>query len=265
MKKQINNQLQIFEHEDFGKVRVFILDGEPWWALTDVCKVLELRNSRMVADRLDEDEQKILKGQSDLHLNIPNRGITIITESGLYAVILRSDKPNAKAFRKWVTSTVLPSIRKHGAYITEDTLSKLMNSSEFAEALFDAIADEHAKNAALEDKLDELAPKARFCDKVLLSDGAIATSIIAKDYGMTAIEFNRLLHELGIQYRVGNTWLLYKEYADQGYTKTKTYHLPSGEGVIHTYWLQKGRMFLFDMLALAGIFPQTSTGRAFIV
>ena len=89
---------------------------------------------------------------------------------------------------------------------------------------------------------------------------------------MTAISFNRLLHDLGIQYKIGGRnsqnkgcWVLYKEYADKGYTKTKTYHLPNGESHIHTYWLQKGRLFLYNVLASVGIYPQTASGRAFIV
>ena len=265
MKNQIINQMQIFEHEEFGKVRVIQIEGQPWWVLTDICKVLGISNSRMVADRLDADEKAILKSQPGLPLVIPNRGLSIISESGLYAVILRSEKPNAKSFRKWVTSEVLPSIRKHGAYITQDTLSQMIGSPEFTDALLDALTDATAKNYALEDRIDELAPKARFCDKVLLSGDALQTSIIAKDYGMTAVAFNRLLHDLGIQYRVGNTWLLYKEYTDKGFTKTKTYHTPSGTAVIHTYWLQKGRMFLYEILAIAGIYPQTAPSRAFIV
>jgi prophage antirepressor-like protein len=258
----MNNQLQIFEHKDFGTVRVIFINDEPHWVLADVCKVLGLTTTARVAERLDEDEV------SQTH-TIDRLGrkqkITVITESGLYAVILRSDKPNAKAFRKWVTSEVLPTIRKHGAYITGDTLSEMIGSPEFTEALLDALAEEHTKNIELEDRIDELVPRARFCDKVLLSGNAIQTSIIAKDYGMTAIAFNRLLHELGIQYRYGNTWLLYKEYADNGYTKTKTYHLPNGDSAIHTYWLQKGRLFLFEALSAVGIYPKIPTGRAFIV
>ena len=96
MKNQTNNQVQVFEHEQFGKVRVITIDGQLWWVLADVCKVLGINNSRMVADRLDNDEKAVLKSQSGLPLDIPNRGLSVITESGLYAVILRSDKPNAK-------------------------------------------------------------------------------------------------------------------------------------------------------------------------
>jgi prophage antirepressor-like protein len=103
------DNLQIFNNEDFGEVRTAVVDNEPMFCLIDICKALELSNSRIVADRLDEDERR--------KLDLPRQGETwFVTESGLYAVILRSDKPNAKKFRKWVTSEVLPSIRKIGSY-----------------------------------------------------------------------------------------------------------------------------------------------------
>lgn len=103
------NELQIFNNEEFGEVRTAVVNNEPMFCLIDICKALELSNSRIVADRLDEDERR--------KLDLPRQGETwFVTESGLYAVILRSDKPNAKKFRKWVTSEVLPTIRKTGGY-----------------------------------------------------------------------------------------------------------------------------------------------------
>lgn len=103
------NDLQIFKNSEFGEVRTAVANNEPMFCLIDICKALELSNSRIVADRLDEDERR--------KLDLPRQGETwFVTESGLYAVILRSDKPNAKKFRKWVTSEVLPSIRKTGGY-----------------------------------------------------------------------------------------------------------------------------------------------------
>lgn len=111
------NELQIFNSSEFGEIRTITKDGEPMFCLTDICKALELTNSRVVADRLEEDER--------CKLNLPRQGETwFITESGLYAVILRSDKPNAKQFRKWVTSEILPSIRKTGSYSVPKTPSE---------------------------------------------------------------------------------------------------------------------------------------------
>ena len=103
------NELKVFKNLEFGQVRTTEVNGEPMFCLTDVCKALELTNSRSVAERLEDDER--------CKLDLPRQGETwFITESGLYAVILRSDKPNAKKFRKWITSEVIPSIRKTGEY-----------------------------------------------------------------------------------------------------------------------------------------------------
>ncbi len=106
------NEIKIFESETFGKIRVTEINSEPWWVLVDVCKALEIGNSRMVANRLDKDELMSIK----LTSGGQKREMTVINESGLYAVILRSDKPQAKSFRKWITSEVIPSIRKNGTY-----------------------------------------------------------------------------------------------------------------------------------------------------
>lgn len=103
------NELQIFNNEEFGEIRTAVVNNEPMFCLIDICKALEIKNATDVAKRLDEDERT--------RLNLGRQGDTnFITESGLYAVILRSDKPNAKKFRKWVTSDVLPTIRKTGSY-----------------------------------------------------------------------------------------------------------------------------------------------------
>ena len=131
----------------------------------------------------------------------------------------------------------------------------MLGSHEFTANLLDALAEEHAMNVVLEGKINELTPKARYCDRVLESGETLPTSVIAKDYGMSAMAFNRLLYDLGIQYRLGTTWLLYQKYAGKGYTKSKTYYTPKGECVVHTYWLQRGRKFLYDALAAAGIYP----------
>lgn len=104
------NGIQIFNNQEFGSVRVVSKEGEPLFCLADVCKMLELSNPSVVSQRLDDDERT--------KLDLGRQGeATFINESGLYSVILRSEKPNAKQFRKWVTSEVLPSIRKHGGYM----------------------------------------------------------------------------------------------------------------------------------------------------
>ena len=133
------NEIKVFDNAEFGEVRTAVVNDEPMFCLIDICKALELSNSRIVADRLDEDERR--------KLDLPRQGETwFITESGLYAVVLRSDKPAAKKFRKWVTSEVLPSIRKHGMYAVDE----LIENPELAIKAFTALKEEREKNRALQ-------------------------------------------------------------------------------------------------------------------
>ena len=114
----MENKIKIFENEEFGKVRTVIMDGEPWFVLADICKILEISNSRMVAGRLEPDELMSVR----LTSGGQHREMTAVSESGLYAVVLRSDKPQAKPFRKWVTSEILPTIRRTGGYVADEDI-----------------------------------------------------------------------------------------------------------------------------------------------
>ena len=137
------NKLQIFNNEEFGEIRTAVVNNEPMFCLIDICKALELSNSRIVADRLDEDERR--------KLDLPRQGETwFVTESGLYAVILRSDKPNAKKFRKWVTSEVLPSIRKTGSY------NKPMSTAEKIQLLAQGNEELNERVDVVEEKVTDL-------------------------------------------------------------------------------------------------------------
>ena len=138
------NDLQIFNNEEFGEVRTAVINDEPMFCLIDICKALEIKNATDVAKRLDEDELT--------RLNLGSRAgeTNFITESGLYAVILRSDKPNAKKFRKWVTGEVLPTIRKTGGY------NKPMSTAEKIKLLAQGNEELNERVEKVEDKLDSL-------------------------------------------------------------------------------------------------------------
>lgn len=250
---------------DYGshEIRTIEKDGEPWWVLSDVCKVLELSSPHKIADRLDTDE----KGRNLIPTPGGSQEMTIINESGLYSVILRSDKPQAKPFRKWVTSEVLPTIRRHGAYMTEQTIEKALFNPDFLIELAQQLKDERAKSKRLEttvavqeQQIAELQPKASYYDVVLNCKDLLSIGKIAKDYGWSAREMNQVLHSLGVQYKQGRTWLLYQKYASYGYTSTKTHTYHGDDGMEHaaephTYWTQKGRLFIYDLLKQKGIVP----------
>lgn len=170
------NDVKLWQYESH-EVRTIEKDGEPWWVLSDVCKVLELSSPHKIADRLDEDERNQIPVIDSIGRK---QNTTIINESGLYNVILRSDKPQAKPFRKWVTSEVLPSIRKHGAYMTESTLEQALTSPDFLIKLATQLKDERAKRVALEQQAEIDKPKVIFADSVSVSTTSILVGELAK-------------------------------------------------------------------------------------
>jgi anti-repressor protein len=177
------NELQIFSYEG-NDVRTIGLDGETWWVLKDVCDVLELSNSRIVADRLDEDDVSQTYIADSLGRN---QETTVVNESGLYAVILRSDKPQAKPFQRWVTHEVLPSIRKTGMYATREAAEKILGDPDFLIAALTEIKEIREKNAVLSEavaakrqQIAELQPKVLFADAVSASRETILIGELAK-------------------------------------------------------------------------------------
>jgi len=249
----MKNQVQVFQNQEFGEIRVIEKDGQPWFVGKDVAEILGYGAERNAIKQHVDDDDKLTHRIS---ASGQYRNMVIINESGLYRLIFSSKLPTAKAFTRWVTSEVLPSIRKHGAYVTDDTLKKMRDDKGFADDLINRLADEKVKNAALLGEVEQLTPKARYYDLILQCENAVQTSIIAKDYGMTCAAFNKLLHGLKIQYRIGTTWLLYQDHADKGYTLTRTYHVNDNLSKIHTYWTQGGRRFLYDILKWYGIIPE---------
>lgn len=164
------NDLTIFNYND-NEVRTIQKDGEPWFVLKDVCKVLGISNHKMTAQRLDEDEVS----QTDLTDSLGRKQeTTVINEGGLYNVILRSDKPEAKPFKRWVTHEVLPSIRKHGAYMTPDKLGELLQDPDAMICLLKTLKDEREQNKTLQAENSALVvdktimqPKAEYFDEMV--------------------------------------------------------------------------------------------------
>lgn len=245
------NNLQTFNFNN-QPVRTVRLNNQPYWVLKDVCDVLELSNPTAVANRLEDDERA--------KFNLGRQGeATVITESGLYAVILRSDKPNAKEFRKWVTSEVLPAIRKHGAYATPETIEQMINNPDFTIQLLTELKKERESVNLLAATVKEYEPKVSYYDKILKNKSLMNTTVIAQDYGMSASAFNKKLHELRIQHKVGDQWILYVEHQGNGYVHSDPFIFTDKDGNNHitqtTKWTQKGRLFLYDKLKAIGILP----------
>lgn len=275
----MNNEIRIFENEQFGKVRTLLIDGQPWFVGKDVAEALGYTNSRKaLIDHVDKEDKGVTKRDT---LG-GNQKLTIINESGLYCLIIKSKLEGARQFKRWVTSEVLPSIRKYGAYLTEEALARVTGDTSEAEKLFTELKKEKLRvkqlqkecdslerlmavtreanellsttNELLEKRVEVLEPKASYYDSVLDSEELIPISLIAEDYGLTAQKLNGLLHGFGIQHPVGKSWAINREYLDMGYTQTKVLKY-GAETITVTYWTQKGKKFIYEFLKELGIVP----------
>ena len=211
------SKLLLFNNEEFGEIRTLLIDGEPWFVGNDIAAVLGYSRPVDAIRKRVEDEDK---GVAKLATPGGQQDYTIINESGLYSLILTSKLPTAKKFKRWVTSEVIPSIRKYGAYMTAETLYKTMSDPRELAKLLNALADEKDKNKKLTADNALLSVKAKYYDKILASPDAIPVTFIAKDYGMSASAFNRMLYHYEIQYPLRKSWCLYQDYAEKGYTQT---------------------------------------------
>ena len=248
----MKNKIIIFKHKEFGEIRTLNIDGEPWFVGKDIASKLGYTDTfGALKKHVDGDDKQNCQNDS---FETP-RGLTIINESGLYSLILSSKLTSAKKFKRWVTSEVLPSLRKHGAYFTAETLHKTMSDPRELAKLLTTLADEQEKRRKLEEENAFLLVKANYYDRILQSKNSVPVTQIAKDYGMTTIAFNKMLHDYGIQYSIRNSWVLYAEYANLGYTQSKTYQIGDDKAIMHTCWTQAGRIFLYNFLAERGITP----------
>ncbi|EJC3745490.1 phage antirepressor [Enterococcus faecium] len=250
------NTPQIFNFEQ-NEVRTILVNDEPYFVGKDIAEVLGYTNTaKAIRDHVDEEdklgERIVLSGQI--------REVIIINESGLYSLILKSKLSNAKKFKRWVTSEVLPSIRKHGGYLTPEKVEEALLNPDTIIQLATKLKEERTGRLIAEQKIAEYEPKTSYLDSILSSTDSVTISQIAADYGMSPQQMNKLLHKLGIQKKVGNQWLLCKKHMRQGYTKSHTTEIPKSDGgtkvVMNTKWTQKGRLFIYELLKKEGYLPE---------
>lgn len=190
----MENKLMVFENEAFGKVRTLNLNGEPWFVAVDVCSVLDLSNPTIAVSRLDEDERA--------KFNLGRQGdATIVNEPGLYTLVLGSRKPEAKAFKRWITHEVLPNIRKHGVYITDEKLKLFAEHPELLDALMESLYAAHAENLRHRAERQTLLPKADYYDAFMDADGCTNLRTTAKELNVPERWFARFLQQTGFLYR----------------------------------------------------------------
>ncbi|OTP26919.1 phage antirepressor KilAC domain-containing protein [Enterococcus mundtii] len=241
------NEPQIFDFEQ-NEVRTILLNNKPYFVGKDVANVLGYSNTpKAIRDHVDEED----KTQNE-SFTVNGTALLLINESGLYSLILKSKLPNAKKFKRWVTSEVLPSIRKHGIYATDE----LLDNPDLLIEVATKLKEERTLRLVAEQRVNELQPKADYYDSILKNKSLMTISIIAKNYGMSATKMNNLLHELGVQYRQGKAWLLYRKHQDKGYTHTEMIPVQGSDTLKpSTKWTQKGHIFIYQLLKNDGILP----------
>lgn len=265
------NDIQIFKNEEFGEVRTLVVNNEPYFIGKDVASVLGYKDTvNALKSHVDEEDKM------GWPITTPSRGVqnaTVINESGVYSLVFSSKLPDAKKFKHWVTSEVLPAIRKTGGYMVskqDDTPELVMaralqiandTIARHEEELADAknkIARQHDRIGTLEghlryniEEVKKLTPDAEYTRKTLSSTTSWNTNIIAKELGLSAVTLNKRLQGLGIQYKEHGVWVLAHKYQDKGYTKTSTYDFLKQDGSvgtrIQTEWTEKGRRFIHGL------------------
>ena len=231
------NNLQVFNSDDFGSIRVVNFDGEPWFSASDVCKALEIGNASQALTRLDDDERMttIISNESAA---TGKSSMAFVNEMGLYSLVLGSRKEEAKAFKRWITHEVVPSIRKHGIYATDDVIDNILNNPDFGIKLLTELKEERAARVEAERK-----------NAILTHVNKTYTATeIAKELGFkSAIELNKALAKRRIQFKQNGTWVFYSQYADKGYTEIKQEVLDNGKVIYHRKFTQIGRAFVLDL------------------
>ena len=230
---------QIFKNAEFGQIRTCMVDGEIYFVGKDVASGLGYKNTKNALMRHVDEEDKLGSGFTT---SGQNREMIIINESGLYSLILSSKLESARRFKRWVTSEVLPAIRRNGRYELEQQ-NRLLES----------------RNALLEEISAQQKPLTDYARNILSSTQTVTITQIAQDYGFSAVRFNELLMRLRIQHKVGGQWILYSPYLTKGYVQSFSSYFVMSDGEVqvkvHTRWTQSGRLFLYEELKKAGLLP----------
>ena len=250
------NEIKIFKHKMFGEIRTMTNEnGETFFVGNDVAKALGYSAPRNAIATHVDDEDKTTASIQCTGSNYKTQAV-VINESGLYALILSSKLPQAREFKRWVTSEVLPQIRQTGGYIpTHDADGRQLSDMEI---MCLALQIQQKTIEQKNELIDELAPKAEYCDEVLESVDCFTTTQVAKELGMTVHDLTKLLTERKVMYKQSGQYMLFADYARKGYAKSRThsYYDPEGEMHTRTYlvWTEKGRKMIHRLCKSEEIF-----------
>lgn len=264
------NELQNFNFNNLP-VRTVLIDDEPWFVGKDVAKILGYANTKDALSKHVDDEDKL---GSQITTSGQKRNMVVVNESGLYNLILGASKQGknqeikekARQFKRWITHEVLPTIRKHGVYMTDAKLEEVLLNPDTLINLATQLKEEREARLGLEKENSQLnlelaaaTEKTTYLDLILESPDDILITQIAQDYGFSAVKFNRILNELRIQRKVNKQWVLYSRYMGKGYIGSRTQNYVDSKGQertsITTTWKQKGRKFLYETLKKHGYLP----------
>lgn len=241
----MENKLMIFENEAFGKVRTLNLNGEPWFVAADVCKALELGNPSMTVERLDDDE----KGISTIDTLGGKQRMAIINEPGLYSLVITSRKPEAKAFKRWITHEVIPAIRKYGGYMTKSLLEQMLENPNLIYEFARRMLEEQQKNERLRQELDRAKPKADYYDAFIHPESCTNIRATAKELKVPEKMFTAFLIRKRYLYRAPSGSLMpYAKAADDGLFFVKDYIAVNGHQGVYTLVTPKGKALFLSML-----------------
>ena len=249
------NVIKVFENHKFGQVRILLLENTPWFILVDVCKALEIGNPSQAMTRLDEDEKMTLtlnEGHSG------QRGgaqmVNVVNEPGLYTLVLRSRKAEAKQFKRWITHEVLPTIRKHGAYMTDSVLEQVMKNPDTIYSLAAQLLEDKAKCEELSRQLKDAQPKAEYFDSFIRADGCICIRYCGKEFGIPQNTFVKLMLEHKYLYRDQKNRLMpFADKQARGFFIVRDFYTPNGVLGQQTLVTCKGKEHIRRQLKKWGI------------
>lgn len=244
------NELQVFQNSQFGDLEILTIEGKEWFPAIQVAKILGYTNSYDAITRHTKKRGVVKHEVIDKLGRKQNK--KFIDEGNLYRLITRSKLPQADEFEEWVFEDVLPSIRKHGIYATDNVIEQTLRDPDYIINVLTEYKKEKDNNLILRQQIGELKPKADYVDEILKSPGTMTITQIAADYGLSAQKLNKLLHQARLQRRVGKQWVLYTEHMNKGYTKSHTIEIVRSDGrpdtQPQTRWTQKGRLKIHEIM-----------------
>lgn len=244
----MENMIETFRSKQFGDVRITLINGEPWFVAVDVCKALDIVNARDAVKRLDDDEKNTVVLTDGIPGN-PNK--TIVNEYGLYALVLSSRKPEAKAFKRWITHEVLPIIRKTGGYMTDTLIQRIQNDPAVIYEFADALLAERKRTMALSQELDRAKPKADYFDAFVNPDDCTNIRTTAKELNIPERQFVKFLLKEKFLFRSRSGQLLpynkpsnkglfiVRDYITYSFVSSQTFFTPKGKDTIRLKYLKK--------------------------